>query len=152
MRDATIGDCAIPFIACVAAVGRPTEPVWLEDAEMELWRVCAASSALPMVFAAVEVGGVRYRDGGTADNMPAAALRRFGLPVVGVELGFLHGPAGGRQHWEEQLAGVFGVVPRHDDLGDMLLQPNVARFSPQSFGQFDALVAAGRKCVGEALT
>jgi NTE family protein len=149
-RDATIADCTIPFIACVARAWSPNVPVYLDDGELPLWEVVAASSALPMMMASVKVGDVRLRDGGTADNMPAAALHKFGLPVVGVELGFLH-RGRERKRWEEWAMGLFGVGARYEDLGDILLQPDVSRFSPESFGDFDALVEAGRECVGKAL-
>lgn len=142
--DSTIGDCPTPFVACVARKSNPFQPVYLEDPGLKLREVVAASCALPFLLSAVRIDGQVYVDGGSADNLPCTPLRRHGHPVVGVELGFLGHcyrgddvPSG----WRERQAAK--LIARYRDLGDTLMLPGLATFTPQSYGNFPGIVMAG---------
>ena len=47
--------------------------------EEEINKILLASSALPVVYDAVDINGVFYRDGGLADNVPATPIIRQGI-------------------------------------------------------------------------
>ncbi|MDE7425867.1 MAG: patatin-like phospholipase family protein [Lachnospiraceae bacterium] len=47
--------------------------------EEEIKKILLASSALPVVYDAVDINGVFYRDGGLADNVPATPIIRQGI-------------------------------------------------------------------------
>lgn len=47
--------------------------------EEEIKQILLASSALPVVYDAVDIGGVFYRDGGLADNVPAMPIIQEGI-------------------------------------------------------------------------
>ncbi len=151
--EATLGDCHVPVVVCAAPVNDPSQPLYLDDPKLSVWQALAASCSLPLAFSPVRVGGQRLMDGGSADNLPCAALRRFGLPVMGIELGFLHGALRDdrepRRRWIKMLARR-GLCARYRDLGDFLLQPKLGGLTPQSFGAADRIVKAGVECVSEA--
>jgi NTE family protein len=138
--DARMGDCRIPFIVCVAPANDVRYPLYMEDPELPMWQVIAASSALPPVFGGVRINGQKYLDGGVSDNLPAAPLRRFNLPIVSVELGFLKGALRGD---EVQTLRRFVPFARYQDLGDLMLEPDLSRYSPNSFSDGEAIAEAG---------
>lgn len=151
--EATIGDCAMPFIACVSTPEDPFSPVYLSDPALPLWQVVAASCSLPFAFSPTKIGSTWYADGGCADNMPAAALRSFGRPVIGVEVGFLDcsyrdddNPSG----WSERRKA--RLVARYRDVGDALILPQLRSFTPQSFGNTPAIITAGYDAVDNLLS
>ena len=45
-----------------------------------------ASSALSPIFSPVEIENSRYIDGGFRDNLPVAPLKRYNIPIVGVDV------------------------------------------------------------------
>ncbi len=45
-----------------------------------------ASSALSPIFSPVEIAGKRYIDGGFRDNLPATPLKKYNLPIIGVDV------------------------------------------------------------------
>lgn len=47
--------------------------------EEEIKKLLLASSALPVIYDAVEIDGVQYRDGGLADNVPVKPLKDEGI-------------------------------------------------------------------------
>lgn len=60
---------------------------WLDRGDAV--RAILASAALPGIFPPVEIGGVRYVDGGVADRLPiSAALARGADVVYAVDVGF----------------------------------------------------------------
>ena len=152
--EATLGDCRVPMFVCAAPVHDPSQPRYLDEPDTPVCQALAASCALPLAFSPVRVAGQKLMDGGSADNLPCAALRRFGLPVVGIELGFLNGALRDdrepRRRWAKTLAR-HGLCARYRDLGDYLLRPNLNGLTPQSFGAADRLVSAGADCVREAM-
>lgn len=152
--EANLGDCRVPISVCAASVEEPSQPLYLDDPSLPVWQAVAASCALPIAFSPVRVGGRRLMDGGGADNLPCAALRPFGLPIVGVELGFLRGAlrddSEPRKRWVKMLAR-HGLCARYRDLGDWLWQPDLHGLTPQSFGAGDRLEKAGAECVRELL-
>ena len=48
--------------------------------ELPLWM--AAFISIPVLFPPVEIGGVKYLDGGTVDNVPLAPLAKYGLDLL----------------------------------------------------------------------
>jgi NTE family protein len=152
--EATIGDCGIPLITCAAPARDKTKPVYLERPALAVWEAVSASTALPIIMAPARVNGRAYIDGGAADNMPTAPLRKFGRPVVGVELGFLRGAL---RH-DERPRGFWlrikhktALVARYRDLPDHILKPRVRGYGPMSFHAYKTLREAGRRCAVEFL-
>lgn len=45
-----------------------------------------ASSALSPIFSPVEIAGNRYIDGGFRDNLPASPLKKYDIPIIGIDV------------------------------------------------------------------
>ena len=50
-----------------------------EKKKEEIMQILLASSALPVIYDAVEINGIYYRDGGLADNVPKTPLLEEGI-------------------------------------------------------------------------
>jgi NTE family protein len=108
-----------------------------------------ASSAVPQLFAPVEVGGEMFVDGGLVEFLPLAALRDTFQPevMVGVNLG-MRGPLP-RPRNLIQLGMVIGTVMarqtvRHtQDLADVIIHPDTRLFHPFDLDASQGLIEVG---------
>lgn len=76
-------DCPQKIYATIAKMesGIPVAQYCLlnDKTKEEITQILLASSALPVVYDAVEINGISYRDGGLADNVPKAPLLADGV-------------------------------------------------------------------------
>lgn len=85
--------------------------------EEEIIPILLASSALPVVYDAVKIDGVLYRDGGIADNVPCKPLQDEGIEnliVVRLKEGMVQPTA-----FEPEKGYQLEICPSHD-LGDFI--------------------------------
>ncbi len=79
VEDARFNQTKIPF-ACVACDLKTGEEVILNEGRMS--KAVMASSSVPAVFPAIELGGRLLTDGGTISEIPVEAARKLGADFV----------------------------------------------------------------------
>lgn len=171
LGDATIGDCAIPFV-CVA--GRVREPVrWekiVKSGFMEHWNDCIeeyvfptetrlldaimASSAVPILFHPVQIGGDQFIDLMNFGAIPAAALKRIYKPDVIIATDtnpdyqevsrFL--PPG----WKQYLEAGAKSIEESKKLCDLVIRP-IMKDRPFRFDLASKFYEAGREAGEKAV-
>jgi NTE family protein len=116
-----------------------------------------ASCCVPGVYAPVEVDGRLLVDGALVENVPARALREMGAPVVvAVSLGFAL-PFTEVKSLRQVVANAFDIAVnsqmRYEILAeaDVLIDPDLARFSKVRARDRAALIEAGRQRTVDAL-
>ena len=151
--ETTVDRLPKPFMAVATDLEGGTEA---RLARGDLRTVLRASSAIPGVVPAVEVDGRRLVDGGVLAEVPVAAARALGKPVVAVSVAMEIPPAGEddlvldtmmRTHMmtsrllrEQQLRGAAGVI-----------QPGIGYATWADWNRFDELVEIGRVAAREFL-
>ncbi len=89
----------------------------LSDYETDtIKQILLASTALPLVYEAVEIDGNYYRDGGICDNEPVKPLYDAGIRDF-IVIGLKHGKVFNEAKWPG--ANFVTIYPSHD-LGDLL--------------------------------
>jgi NTE family protein len=83
LEDLQIEELPLPFVA-VATDNASGREIRLRHGSVRL--AVAASSAMPGVVAPVHWDGLRLQDGGAVAEIPVAAARELGSPVVAVEV------------------------------------------------------------------
>lgn len=83
LADVHIEELPLPFIA-VATDNASGREVWLSRGPLRL--AVAASSAMPGLVAPLPWDGARLQDGGAVAEIPVAAARELGGPVIAVEV------------------------------------------------------------------
>lgn len=154
LGDVRLEDARIP-IAVVATDINTGNRVLLDRGDAA--RAVRASSCVPGLYAPVEVDGRLLVDGALVENVPARAARELGAPVVvAVSLGFAL-PFHEVRSWRQLMANAFDIAVnsqmRYEILGeaDVLIDPDVARFSKVRAPDRAALIEAGRARAREAL-
>jgi NTE family protein len=79
LRSTTFDQLAVPF-QCVATDILGVREVWFSEGPIV--DAILASSALPAIYPAVEVGGVRYLDGGIVDDVPMSRAVELGATTL----------------------------------------------------------------------
>ncbi len=79
-------------------------------------KILLASTALPIIYEAVEIEGNHYRDGGICDNTPIKPLYDAGIRDF-IVIGLQHGKKFNYQKWPD--ANVIAIYPSRD-LGDLI--------------------------------
>jgi NTE family protein len=79
LRSTTFEELQVPF-QCVATDVAGVREVWFSSGP--LVRALLASSALPAVYPAVEIDGVRYLDGGIVDDVPVSRAVELGATRI----------------------------------------------------------------------
>ena len=142
-----------PFIAVATDLEAGTEA---RLSRGDLRTILRASSAIPGVVPAVEVDGRRLADGGVLAEVPVAAARTIGWPVVAVSVAMEIPPMGeddlvldtmqrahmmtGRLLREQQLRLAAGVI-----------EPRVGYATWADWNRFEDLVETGRAAAREFL-
>lgn len=89
----------------------------LEDYDTETIRqILLASTALPIMYEAVEIEGKKYRDGGLLDNEPIQPLYDLGIRQF-IVIGMRAGKVLNTEKWPD--AQFITIYPSHD-LGDLI--------------------------------
>jgi NTE family protein len=151
--ETTADQLRLPFIAVATDLEGGTEARFSQG---DLRAILRASSAIPGVVPAVEVDGRRLVDGGVLAEVPVAAARTLGRPVVAVSVAMEIPPAGEddmvldtmmRTHMmtsrllrEQQLRGAAGVI-----------RPRIGYATWADWNRFDELVEIGRVAAREFL-
>lgn len=78
-------------------------------------KILLASTALPLIYEAVEIDGNYYRDGGICDNEPVAPLYDMGIRQF-IVIGMAHGKVFNTERWKD--AHFVTIYPSHD-LGNL---------------------------------
>ena len=89
----------------------------LNDLDIEnIKKVLLASTALPVIYEAVEIDGAHYRDGGICDNEPIKPLYDAGIREF-IVIGLKHGKKINADKWPD--ANIIAIYPSRD-LGDLV--------------------------------
>lgn len=84
--------------------------------EETIKKILLASTALPLIYEAVEIDGGYYRDGGICDNEPVKPLYDEGIRKF-IIIGMAYGKIKDTSQWQD--AEFITIYPSHD-LGDLL--------------------------------
>ncbi len=142
------GKLPVPF-RCVATDMLKAEPVVLSSGSLA--DALRATTAVPGVFAPVEIGGKVLADGGLLNNVPTDVVKQMGADVViAVDIGT---PLGDKESLQNLLGMVnqsFSVmiiqnVRANLRLADIILSPDLEGFSSASFRSADAMADRGYK-------
>jgi NTE family protein len=118
--------------------------------EGELFRVIAASAAIPVLFQGKEIDEEIYVDGGVLNNLPIEPLVGRCYPLVGVNVTPIHR--------KEKLEGMLEISYRTFDLVmwgnvsprlnqcDVILEPNAHLFSLFDLKSADQIYQLGYEC------
>jgi len=154
LGDVRLEDARIP-VGVVATDINTGNRVLLDRGDAA--RAVRASCCVPGLYAPVEVDGRLLVDGALVENVPARAARELGAPlVVAVSLGIAV-PFEEVKSWWQIVANAFDIAVnsqmRYEILAeaDVLIDPDVARFSKVRATDPEALVEAGRARAREAL-
>lgn len=154
LGDVRVEDAAIP-LGVVATDINTGNRVLLDHGPVA--RAVRASCCVPGLYVPVEIGGRKLVDGGLTENVPAHAVREMGAPfVVAVSLGFGL-PYSDVRTWTQVMANAWDIAA-HSQMrfeilaeADLLIDPDVDRFSAFRDGKREELIQAGRERAVEAL-
>jgi NTE family protein len=154
LGDVRLEDAHIP-LAVVATDINSGNRVLLERGPVA--RAVRSSCCVPGLYVPVEVNGRLLVDGALTQNVPAGAVREMGAPfVVAVSLGFGL-PYPDVQSWAQVMANSWDIAT-HSQMrfeilaeADLLIDPDLERFSSFRDGKRDEIIQAGRDRAVEAL-
>lgn len=154
LGDARVEEAAIP-LALVATDINTGNRVLLDRGPVA--RAVRASCCVPGLYAPVEMGGRLLVDGALTQNVPARAVREMGAPfVVAVSLGFGL-PYPDVRSWTQVMANAWDIAThsqaRFEILAeaDLLIDPDLERFSAFRDRQREEIIQAGRARAREAV-
>jgi NTE family protein len=154
LGDVRMEDARIP-LAVVATDINTGNRVLLDRGPVA--RAVRASCCVPGLYVPVELDGHLLVDGALTQNVPAGAVREMGAPlVVAVSLGFgLPYPA--VRSWAQIMANAWDIAT-HSQMrfeilaeADLLIDPDLERFSAFRDGSRERIIQAGRERALEAL-
>ncbi len=114
-----------------------------------LARAVRASCTIPQIFLPVEIDGEYYVDGGFSEYLPVETLRDIGdMFVIGVHLAHVVPMYGRPRNYLQLAMHLTGLVARTNYVesakkADVLIHPDLDRFSPFDFDPSNELVEAG---------
>jgi NTE family protein len=154
LPDIAIESMPRPFVA-VATDNGSGEEVWLGSGSLRM--AVAASSAMPGLVAPIAWNGRRLQDGGAVGEIPVAAARALGSPVIAVEVS--EGlPAANpdrdrlpRAMFRAAAMGWQALRRRLLAEADAVIAPRVNHLHWADYHAVDESVAAGRAAVHEFL-
>ncbi len=146
LPDIDITELGRPFVA-VATDAETGEEVRLTRGSLRT--VLKASSAIPGLLPATEIGGRLLLDGGVVAEIPVAAARELGRPVVAVDVSIELGPLGSDDLVLDTMMraqAVTGRLLRQTQLegADHVLRAPVGGVTWADWGAFEAMVETGR--------
>jgi len=150
LPDVTIESMPRPFVA-VATDNGSGEEVWLGSGSLRM--AVAASSAMPGLVAPIAWDGRRLQDGGAVGEIPVAAARALGSPVVAVEVSEGLPPANPdkdrlpRAMFRAAAMGWQALRIRLLAEADAVIAPQVNHLHWADYHAVDESVAAGRAAV-----
>ncbi len=144
--EMTVGDLPGPFMAVATDLADGSE---VRLASGDLRRVLMASSAIPGLLPPVEIDGRPLVDGGVVSEVPVAAARTMGWPVLAVDVSMdlpvlsandLVFDTMTRTQWMTARLARRWELDRASDV----IRPMVGTATWADWHRFDELVAAGR--------
>jgi NTE family protein len=144
--DVVIEDLPRPFLA-VATDLRTGDEVRLGTGSLR--RAIRASSAIPGLFPAIEIGGRLLVDGGVLAEVPVAAARTLGRPILAIDASMDLPPMREGDLVLDTMIrtqNISGTLLRGFQMqeADHLLRPEVGHATWADWEAFDGLVEAGR--------
>ncbi|MBI5456961.1 patatin-like phospholipase family protein [Candidatus Kaiserbacteria bacterium] len=115
-----------------------------------------ASTAIPGAFTPVEIEGTYYVDGGIAERLPIHTLKEMGADItIGVHLSSPL-PKFRPKNVRDILVRSMSILSRVRDvyvteLADILIEPNLSRFSGSDFGHADNLQKEGYRAAIQSI-
>lgn len=109
-----------------------------------------ASMAIPGIFIPIEIGDQLLVDGGIVENVPIHTLNKMGADyVIGVDLNASH-QFEKPKNILEVLLNSFHFIMRYStklqtESADLLIKPDLSKFSRSSMDNVDALIKQGYK-------
>jgi len=151
--ELTVEDLPRPFVAVATDLENGSE-ARLDSGDLR--RVLKASSAIPGLLPAVEIGGRKLADGGVVAEVPVEAARRIGWPVVAVDVSMDIPPLSDDDLVLDTMTRtqlITSSLLRGEELKRAadVLRPEVGHATWADWGRFDELVAAGREAAEEFL-
>lgn len=149
MRD-TIGDVRIEKAKIPLAIIATN----IETGEKEVFRkgnvadIVRASTSLPGYFTPVQIGNALYVDGGLIENLPHSPLKEMGADLtIGIDL-LGYSPKYTPRHAGHVLSLAIDIIARERDKFlpdhiDVLVRPNLEKFSARSFSEADQILHEG---------
>jgi NTE family protein len=111
LGDRTFADLSIPFECCAASIERAAEH-WFSDGP--LVDAILASSAVPGLFPAVQIGGENFLDGGLVNSIPVGrAIERGARTVYVLQVGRIEKPLSVPSRPWDVATVAFEIVRRH---------------------------------------
>lgn len=123
----------IPF-CCVATNIRTRSSEVLSSGNLHA--AITASASIPLLFAPVEIDGVKYLDGGVTDNIPSAALKGKCDKILAVDVNHTAVP-GSADNIKDIAIEVFLTVLKNNSKEGRELADHV--ISPEMGNEFDLL-------------
>jgi len=154
LGDVRIEDADIP-LAVVATDINSGNRVLLDRGPLA--PAVRASSCVPGLYVPVEIDGRKLVDGALTENVPARAVRELGARyVVAASLGFGL-PFSDVKTWTQVMANAFDIAA-HSQMrfeilaeADLLIDPDLDRFSAFRDGRRAEIIQAGRERTQQAI-
>ncbi len=149
-----IEDLPIPFIANATDLISGQEFILKKG---NLKNAIRASSAIPAIFPPVKRKNLLLVDGGVTDLIPIRPLRiRYNFPVVGIDVessifGNSFFPNGLQILWRVQEIQFHHLAYERKKEADLIIRPDIARFTWADVDLMDKFIAEGRKATLEKL-
>lgn len=135
----------IPFCCTATNIATGTREVLNSG---NLHAAITASASIPLLFAPVEINGVKYIDGGVTDNIPSAALVGKCENILAVDVNYTAEP-GSANNIKEIAVEVFLTVLKNNskegrELADQVISPEMGHdFDLLDFSKADELFDKG---------
>jgi NTE family protein len=151
--DMTIDELPVPFVAVATDLDDGSE-VRLRTGDLRL--ALKASGAIPGLLPSVDIGGRSLVDGGVIAEVPVAAARSLGRPVVAVDVSMnipeiSPGDLALDTMMRTQMMTARLVRRASLEQASLVLRPRVGHATWADWTRFDELVDAGRRSAREYL-
>ena len=151
--DGDLEDLRTPFVAVATDIADGSEVRLVSG---DLRRVLRASGAIPGLLPPIEIGGRLLLDGGVVAEIPVAAGRTLGWPVIAVDTSMdlpRVSPKDLALDTMMRTQMMTARLVRRADLGNAsgVVRPQVGHATWADWGRFDELVEAGRRAAKEYL-
>jgi len=154
-----ISDLKTPFCAVAVDLISSDEIVFSKG---NLSKIVAGSCAVPGVFVPVEYEGMHLADGGLQNNIPSDVPRHFGCDyVVAVDVNSTRGEGTSSTRLIDVIKATIRIMSKSNCTkgyrnADIIIQPNMRRFSSTKVDEIDAMYlegySAGKEAVDDILS
>ncbi len=144
----------IPFLCIATDIETGKEVVFREG---YLPKIIRSSMSIPSVFNPIEIDNKLLVDGGVVNNFPVNRVKEMGADIIiGVDVGFDY-------YKKDELNSIIKIFEQsvffygeelntqNKNLCDILIEPEMDKFSVSSFASADSIIAAGEAAARKAL-